>query len=75
MLPSTSSRGPADGRTDYLGRFDKHKERYERIANDKFARGDKTLTIKHALLAIVSPSRQCVSLKRLITDVPSVWIV
>ena len=30
----------ADGGTDYLVRFDKHKERFERIANDKFARGE-----------------------------------
>ena len=30
----------ADGRTDYLGRFEKHRERFERIANDKFGRGE-----------------------------------
>ena len=29
-----------DGSTNYLGRFNKHKERFERIANDKFALGE-----------------------------------
>jgi hypothetical protein len=30
----------ADGRTDYLARFEKHRERFERVVNDKFARGE-----------------------------------
>jgi hypothetical protein len=30
----------ADGRADYLGRFEKHRERFERVVNDKFARGE-----------------------------------
>ena len=30
----------AGDRTDYLDRFEKHKEKFERIANEKFGRGD-----------------------------------
>ena len=30
----------AGDRTEYLHRFEKHKEKFERIANDKFGRGE-----------------------------------
>lgn len=31
---------PGAGGRDYLARFEKHRERFERIANNKFARGE-----------------------------------
>ena len=42
---------PSVGNTDYLARFSKHRESFERIANDKFVR--KVIEVDGSIAVIV----------------------